>query len=175
MKRILYFALILATLLSLAGCARLEPEPSKMHGLSVENAVIRLEGESPVQTVRYHLTIVNGTMQDVQVDWVKPVVDAVFKPMLGEQKLAQTLTKVIPSGQSLEVEGKFSLKTNGIPKEQLDKMGVLVKNFQISSRMSFAAPEVEAESPEPEAEETQAADAKPGKDKAEKPKATQVP
>ena len=68
---------------------------------------------------------------------------------------------------------KFQLKTNGIPKEQLDKMGTLVKNFQIGSRMTFEAPIVGTEvAKEPEKE------AQPAKNKAEKaptPKPTQVP
>ncbi len=145
MKKRLFLGLILVALLGLAGCARLKKDDQ--NGLSVIQPSVVLGGDPPVQRVSYRLTLYNGGEQKVRVDWVKPVGDSVFKSMIGKQDLTLTVGKDLLPGESLEVAGKFQVKTNGIPKEELNKMGTLVKSFQVSSRQSFAAPELQTEEP----------------------------
>lgn len=143
MKKIIYLALILAALFSLAGCARLKQE--YLNGLTVKDSSVTLSGVTPVQKVSFRLTLHNGGREKIRVDWVRPVVDGAFKAMMMNQELTVNVGKDIPAGDSLEITGKFQVKTNGIPKEQLDKMGKLVKSFQVSSRVSFDAPELQVE------------------------------
>ncbi len=143
MKKIISMALLLATLLTLAGCARLKQE--YVNGLTIKNSSVTLSGPTPVQKISYHLTLHNGGREKIRVDWVRPVVDSAFKGMMMNQELTVNVGKDIPAGDSLDISGKFQLKTNGIPKEQLDRMGKLVKSFQVSSRVSFDAPDLQVE------------------------------
>ncbi len=154
MKKYISLILILVTLLSLAGCASLKRD--RQEGLSVVDPTIVLGGEPPVQQISYRLVLHNGSEQKIRVVTVKPVVDSAFKAMLGKQDLALAVDKDILPGEDLEVSGKFRLKTNGIPKEELQKMGTLVKSFQISSRQSFTAPEIQTEEPAQEQAKTKA-------------------
>lgn len=131
------FAASLILLLLLPACARLEPEPPKMGGVSIISQAIDLGEPGEQQVVKYSVTVLNGTGQEVQIDWVKPLISEPFKAMVGDQKLALELKQKLPAETTLVVSGEFVLKTNGIPKDTMAKMGPLVTGFQVSSRQSF--------------------------------------
>ncbi len=169
------FSLSILLALVLAACIRMEPEPAKLSGLVITDSSITLEGKDAVQTVTYKIKLYNASLTSISLDSMQPLVGEAFRVMLVDPgALTMKIDKIVRSGESLTLKGDFQIKTNGIPRDQLDRMGVLLRGFNMRSSQALLLPGVPTSTPRPATPTTLSPTEKPAKP-AKTAKPTQKP
>lgn len=142
--------LVILFAVALAACIRMEPEPAKMSGLVIMDSSITLDGKDAVQTVTYKVKLYNASLTSIALDSMQALVGDAFRVMLVDPAtLTMKIEKNIRSGETMTLKGNFQIKTNGIPREQLDRMGYLVRGFYVTTNQTLLLPGVPTPTPRP--------------------------
>lgn len=172
--RILPLVILLAA--ALAACIRMDPEPAKLSGLVIMDSSITLDGKESVQTITYKVKLYNASLTSIAIDSMRTLVGDAFHVMLVDPAaLTMKIGKNIRSGETMTLKGNFQIKTNGIPRDQLDRMGYLVQGFYVTTNQTLLLPGVPTSTPKPTKVPTTSAPTEKAEKPAKQAKPTQKP
>jgi hypothetical protein len=138
-------AVMLLIVLLTSACAPVHPARNKSL-LEITSMISSLGGEgenNETGIYSYTAILTNYSGLPINVKTITPEVQAAFAARLLEDSTGITVEKAIPTGESIEVNGKLRFDFKDLTKQQIMGMGEPVAGFDVISQSYLPLPPAE--------------------------------
>ncbi len=146
MKSVLRHAALLLLLVLLTSACAPTNQPQSKSLLQITSMVASLGGEGAndeVGVYSYTIILTNRSGLVANVKSVTPEIPQAFAARLITSNNEIAVEKAVPSGESIEINGKLRFDFKNLSKEQITKMGEPVAGFDVVSQSYLPLPPLE--------------------------------
>jgi hypothetical protein len=124
----------------LAGCSPADAVSAGMQVTDLTVAVGGADDSGEQQVVSYEITLQNSSQNDVIVRWIEPVLNENISSRLAGDSPRQSIDKTLGANSSLLINGRITLNTSDVTKEEINDWKPFFKDILISTEMKLVIP-----------------------------------
>ncbi|WP_068618120.1 hypothetical protein [Paenibacillus tuaregi] len=125
------FSLIMLLILFTAGCENPNSRNMVDDGLAVNSISYGLGGDIKKTTVSYNFNLWNKTGKSIKVISVIPVISNDLIERLNGRPMVNEINRTIKGNSAEVITGSFYLDTEGLDKDQIERLNVKLQKFRI--------------------------------------------
>jgi len=124
----------------LTSCSSANTPPAGIQVTDLTVAISGVDGSGEQQVVSYEITLQNSSQNDVIVRWIEPVLNENISSRLAGDSPRQSIDKTLGANSSLLINGRITLNTSDVTKEEINDWKPFFKDILISTEMKLVIP-----------------------------------